>query len=186
VVLPSRLHKRGETVDIKIDSFDFDLLRLTDETGQYVEYNLRDELKVNEANLLQEMLHQPSKFIYWASIFEKLKYFQEAKELEAERIIAQIDTEAREHYKGTETKATKDVVEAYRKQKDEYHNIMTELNYYNFLVGKIGRIVKAFEQRKDMLQSYGKQVLEQKGYGAGAGTRIEDNPFGNMQVPGSR
>jgi hypothetical protein len=174
-------------VEIKIDQFDFDTLVLTDETGQTITYNLREELKVNEANLLQEMLHQPSKFIYWASIYEKLKYFQEAKELEAERVIARIDTEAREYYKGTETKATKDVVEAYRKSKDEYHEVMTELNYYDFIVGKILRIVKAFEQRKDMLQSYGKQVLEQKGYGAGAGTRIEDsNPFGNMQVPGSR
>lgn len=165
-------------MEIKIDAFDFDLLRLVDETGQHQDYNLREELKVNEDNLLQEMLQQPAKFIYWASILEKLKFFQESKELEVERIIAGIDSAAREHYKGSDTKATKDVVEAYRKQQPEYEAAMTELNYYNFIVGKIGRIVKAFEQRKDMLQSYGKQIADQKSFGQGAGTRIEDyNPY---------
>lgn len=170
-------------MEIKIDTFDFDILRLVDETGEFVQYNLRDELKVNEGNLLQEMLQQPSKFIYWASILEKLKFFQESKELAAERVIAQLDSQAREHYKGTETKATKDVVESYRKQQPEYEEVMTELNYYNFIVGKIGRIVKAFEQRKDMLQSYGKQVSEQKQYGQGAGTQIEKYPNPYVQGP---
>jgi len=170
-------------MEIKIDSFDFDLLRLVDETGQYMEYNLRDELKVNEANLEIEMLNQPAKFIYWASILEKLKYFQEAKELEAEQVTARVDTEARDKYKGTETKATKDVVEAYRKQHEDYIAIMMELQNYNYIVGRIARIVKAFEQRKDMLQSYGKQIAEQKMFGRGAGSTLHDGGYNNM-TPG--
>lgn len=164
-------------MEINIGSFDFEWLGLKDETGQTQQFNLRDELRVNEQNLMQEMLEQPAKYIYWSSVLEKLKYFQEAAELKAEKEIARIDTEAREHYKGSDTKATKDVVEAYRKQHADYEGIMSNLHYYNMVVGYVTRIVKAFEQRKDMLQSYGKQIADQKGYGAGAGTRFTDGGY---------
>lgn len=159
-------------MQIKVDTFDFDNISLVDESGQLQEFNLKKELAVNEYNLMTEMLEQPSKFIYWAAILEKLKYFQESKELQLEQLIAQLDTAARDHYAGTTTKATKDVVEAYRKSQPEYAEMMASINYYNYIVGKVARIVKAFEQRKDMLQSYGKQVAEQKMFGQGAGGTI--------------
>lgn len=163
-------------MEINIGSFDFEWLGLKDETGQTQQFNLRDELRVNEQNLMQEMLEQPAKYIYWSSVLEKLKYFQEAAELKAEREIARIDAEAREHYKGSDTKATKDVVETYRKQHVDYEGIMNNLHYYNMVVGYVTRIVKAFEQRKDMLQSYGKQIADQKGYGAGT-SRFADGGY---------
>ena len=163
-------------MEINIGSFDFEWLQLKDETGQVANYNLRDTLAVNEANLMQEMLEQPAKYIYWSSVLEKLKYFQESAELKAEREIARIDAEAREYYKGSDTKATKDVVETYRKQHTDYESIMSNLHYYNMVVGYATRIVKAFEQRKDMLQSYGKQISDQKGYGAGT-SRFADGGY---------
>ncbi|QIA28546.1 hypothetical protein [Phage f2b1] len=167
-------------MDINIGDFDFGTIRLINEAGQYEEYNLEAELKVNENTLLKDMLEQPAKFVYWASILEKLKYFQESKELEQEKIIAQLDTAARENCKKDGTKPTKDLVETYRKSQPEYASIMQEIHYFNFIVGRVTRIVKAFEQRKDMLQSYGKQVAEQKMYGQGAGTRIEDYDYSRL------
>lgn len=167
-------------MDINIGDFDFGTLRLINEAGQYEEYNLKEELRVNETTLLRDMLEQPAKFIFWASILEKLKYFQESKELESEKIIAQLDTAARENCKKDGTKPTKDLVETYRKSQPEYEAIMKEIHYFNFIVGRVTRIVKAFEQRKDMLQSYGKQVAEQKMYGQGAGTRIEDYDYSRL------
>lgn len=164
-------------MQIHVDSFDFGEITIVDEAGQTQEYDLLNELRVNEDNLMMEMLEQPSKFVYWSTLLEKLKYYQESEELKVEKVIARIDTEAREHYKGTETKATKDVVEAFRKQHQDYEPAMQSLAYYNFIVGKVTRIVKAFEQRKDMLQSYGKQIAEQKMYGQGAGTRMADTQY---------
>jgi hypothetical protein len=169
-------------LEIKIDSFDFDSLKIIDENGQYVEYNLKEELKVNEANLLLEMLQQPSKYIYWASILEKIKYFQEAQELELEMEVAQLDEQARKFITDNGGKPTKDIVEAYIKRQPSYQQARTNCQYYEYIGGRIGRIVKAFEQRKDMLQSYGKQIAEDKLYGRGAGSSFEklpdQSPFG--------
>lgn len=176
--------KRGEnTLDIKIDSFDFEYLRLIDENGTFQEFKLKEELKVNEDNLLQEMLQQPSKYIYWASVLEKLKYYQESTELQLELEVANLDEQARTFITKNGGKPTKDVVEAYIKRQPSYQQARNNCQHYEYVVGRIGRIVKAFEQRKDMLQSYGKQVAEQKLFGQGAGSHIEKNimpqpPFG--------
>ena len=176
-VLPSGLHKRGETIlDIKLDNLNFDLLRLVDETGQYMEYNLRAELAINEANLPQEMLQQPAKYVYWSSILEKLKLFQESQELQLEITWAKLDEEARDYLTRNGTKPTKDIVEAYIKRQPQFEAAQKNINQYNYLVGYIGRIVKAFEQRKDMLQSYGKQLADGKFFGAGAGSKLEEFP----------
>ncbi|WNO29879.1 hypothetical protein [Bacillus phage SDFMU_Pbc] len=160
-------------MDVNINSFDFDLIRLIDETGASVDYNLREELAVNEHNLLQEMLEQPAKFVYWASLLEQLKYYQESKELECERVTAQVDDAARQHYNSTGTKPTKDMVETYRRLRPEYEQVMLEYMQLKLIVGKVSRIVKAFEQRKDMLQSFGKQLAEHKFYGSGAGGKLQ-------------
>lgn len=159
-------------LNVKVDSIDFQHLAIIDESGQYVEYDLTKELAVNESNLLQEMLHQPAKYIYWSSMLEKIKYFQESTELELELVEAKLDKVAREQLE----KPTKDSVEAYIKRTEDYQNARKKCSYYEYLSGRIQRIVKAFEQRKDMLQSYGKQLADQKSFGQGAGTRFEVTP----------
>jgi hypothetical protein len=169
--------KRGEkALDIYLDNLEFDILKLIDETGQYVEYNLRKELAINEDNFQEAMLTQPASYIYWSSILEKLKLYQETKELELEKVLAQLDQEARDHIKKDGTKPTKDMVDAYVKRHDDYQAKQKEVVDYNYIVGRMQRIVKAFEQRKDMLQSYGKQVTENTVYGSGAGSRMVDTP----------
>lgn len=164
-------------LEIKLDNLDFDYLRLIDENGEYQEYNLREELKINETNLLQEMLQQPSKYIYWSSLLEKLKLYQESAELQLEIKWANLDEQARNYLKSVNVKPTKDSVEAYIKRQPEYEQARKNVQYYEYTSARVARIVKAFEQRKDMLQSYGKQVAEDKLYGRGAGSQIEKNPF---------
>lgn len=164
-------------LDVKVDILDFQDLRIIDENGEFVIYDMREELKVNEKNLLREMLEQPSKYIYWSSVLEKIKFFQEKTELQLEITVAKFDSEAREAIKKNGDKPTKDSVDAYIKLKDEYVAAREQVHYYEYIAGRLARIVKAFEQRKDMLQSYGKQIAEDKTYGAGAGSRIEQTPL---------
>lgn len=166
-------------MDIKVDNLDFGLLRLIDETGQYVEYDLLEELKVNEDNLLTEMLEQPSKYIYWSSILERIKFYQEGVELELELKVAELDPEARSYLKQQGEKPTKDMVDAYVKRQDSYIEIRKRMALYEHISGRMNRIVKSFEQRKDMLQSYGKQVAENKLFGRGAGSKFEKFPDAN-------
>lgn len=166
-------------MEIKVDNLDFGLLRLIDETGQYVEYDLTQELKVNEDNLLTEMLEQPSKYIYWSSILERIKFYQEGVELELELKVAELDPEARGYLKQQGEKPTKDMVDAYVKRQESYIEIRKRMALYEHISGRMNRIVKSFEQRKDMLQSYGKQVAENKLYGRGAGSKFEKFPDAN-------
>ncbi|QZA69927.1 recombination mediator protein [Bacillus phage 278BB001] len=159
-------------LDVNVGSLDFYNLRLIDENGQFQEYNLEELLKVNEDNYMQEMIEQPAKYIYWSSVLERLKYFQESAELELETTVASLDQEAREYLKDTVPKPTKDMVESYIKRQPTYKSAKDKEIQYNYIVGRVQRIVKAFEQRKDMLQSYGKQVIDNQQYGRGAGSTL--------------
>jgi len=156
-------------MDIQLDNLDFYYLRLIDETGQFQEIDLRKELAVNENQLEREMLQQPSKYVYWTSVLERIRLFQDNAELEMEVLMGELDKEAREVLE----KPTKDSVEGYIRRTEKYQNQKRKCNYYEYLVRRLNFIVKAFEQRKDMLQSYGKQKANEKVYGQGAGTRQE-------------
>lgn len=159
-------------IDISVDNLDFQSLRIIDESKQELVFDMRNELKINESILQQEMLEQPSKYIYWSSLLEKLKYYQEMEELNLEVIWAKLDGKAREEIKAKSEKPTKDQVESYIKQQEEYLNQKKVCLHYTHIIGRLQRIVKAFEQRKDMLQSYGKQVANDLNYGQGAGSKF--------------
>jgi hypothetical protein len=163
-------------LEIKVDSLDFRFLRIVDNQGEFEEYDLKEELKVNEAILTTEMLQQPSKYIYWSSLLEKIKLYKEQAEMTLELEIAKMDQEARDFITSHQGKPTKDIVEAYIKRQPAYETLSNNVQYFKYIEGRIARIVKAFEQRKDMLQSYGKQVAEDKAYGRGAGSYIEKTP----------
>jgi len=159
-------------LDINVDNLDFQELRIVDESGQFRAYDMSKELKINESILQQEMLEQPSKYIYWSSLLEKLRYYQEMEDLKLEVVWAKLDGKAREEIKAKSEKPTKDQVESYIKQQDEYLTQKKVCLHYTHIIGRIQRIVKAFEQRKDMLQSYGKQVANDLSYGQGAGSKF--------------
>ncbi|AGY48556.1 hypothetical protein Spock_156 [Bacillus phage Spock] len=159
-------------IDVNVDTLDFQNLRIKDESGQELIYDMRNELKINESILQQEMLEQPSKYIYWSSLLEKLRYYQEMEELNLEVVWSKLDGEARTHITAQGGKATKDQVEAYIKQQEAYLKQKKVCVHYTHVIGRLQRIVKAFEQRKDMLQSYGKQVANDLSYGHGAGSKF--------------
>lgn len=163
-------------VNIRVDNLDFTTIRLIDEAGQFNEFNLKEELSVNEDNLEREMIEQPSKYIYWSSVLEKIRMYQESSELELELLLGELDKEAREELPKEGIKITKDAVEGYIKRTEAYKLAVEKINNYNYIVRRLQFVVKAFEQRKDMLQSYGKQIVQDKTYGKGAGSRQEKYP----------
>lgn len=163
-------------LEVKVDSLDFDQINIIDENKQFETFNLKKELAVNEHNLLTEMLEQPSKYIYWSSVLEKLKFFQESTELQLEFLVATLDKQARDEMKQIGEKPTKDSVDAFIKRSEKYQAMRQSCLGYDYVIGRVQRIVRAFEQRKDMLQSYGKQVLENQLYGKGAGGTVIQMP----------
>lgn len=164
-----------------MDNLDFYIIKLVDESGQYVEINLREELAINEDNLSQEMLQQPSKYVYWSSVLEKIRLFQENADLEMELLLGELDKEARIELPKEDIKPTKDSVDGYIKRTEKYKIAKEKCNYYDYLVKRLQFIVRSFEQRKDMIQSFGKQKSHDYSYGRGAGSHFEKFP--NQQHP---
>lgn len=169
-------------MDIKIDDLDFLQLRLVSESGEFVNINLKEELSINESNLDQEMLQQPAKYVYWSSILEKVRLVKEQSDLELEQLMGELDKEARTTLPIEGTKPTKDSVENYIRRTQQYKEAIEKRNYWEHIVKRMQYIVKSLEQRKDMLQSYGKQLSSDKTYGHKAGRYQEkDNEFINNQ-----
>lgn len=168
-------------MDIRLESLDVTVLNLIDETGNSLVINLSEELGINEANIDREMLEQPAKYIYWSSILERIKLHQENSDLALELLIAELDKEARLDMTAPESKIkpTKDSVEAYIKRTENYKVAKEQCIYYDYLARRITFILRALEQRKDMLQSYGRFITTERQYGHGAGRQHErtfENP----------
>lgn len=171
-------------MEIQLDSLDFTTLTLKDETGNIVTLDLKAELAINEDNLDREMLEQPSKYVYWSAILERIKLFQENSDLELDLLMAELDQEAREVMTAPESKIkpTKDSVDAYIKRTEKFRIAKEKCNYYDYLARRINFIVRSFEQRKDMLQSYGRYITTERQYGHGAGRyqeKVDEHRFQN-------
>lgn len=152
-----------------MNSLDFYKLRLIDESGEFVEVDLKEELAINDDNLEKEMRDQPAKYVYWSSVLERLRLFQESSNLELEALLGELDKEARVELLKEDIKPTKDSVDAYIKRTEKYKVAKEKCNYYDYLVRRMVFIVKSFEQRKDLMQSYGRQRDNDRIYGRGAG-----------------
>lgn len=148
--------------------FDFDKITIKDGNGDSHTYDLTEELRVNEFNVVKEFSEQSSKYVYWASILEKVKMYKESAELKAETYRASIYEQARLALVDTGVnKPTKEQVSAQILQDESYVKLLEGVNTYTYLVGQLTYVVKAFEQRKDMLIQYGAELRRVKDYERG-------------------
>lgn len=144
---------------------DFDTIRIRDVNGQFVEYDLKEQLTINEYDLQSEFKLQASKYVYWASILEQVRGYLESSELTEEQTRAQLYEPARIALINAGTaKPTKDQVEAWILQQEEYISARQQVLIYNKYVKHLQYIVKAFEQRRDMMQQIGADKRRQTEY----------------------
>lgn len=139
-------------LDITVDSLDFDVIQIKDQNSNIVEHKITDVLRIDEHNLEIEINKQPAKYIYWASILEKLRSYLEAAELKEERIRASLYEKARESLieKGT-PKPTKDQIESWILLQEDYVEVREQVLIYQKFVKHLSFVVKALEQRHSML-----------------------------------
>lgn len=152
-------------MQVVVDNFDFDKIQIVDENGMVETYSLSQELRINEMNVPNEYLQQSAKYIYWASILEKVRMYLDASELNSEIKKAECYTKSRDDLveKGV-LKPTKDQIEHAVMLDDDYVQALREVQGYTHLVKQLQYVVKAFEQRKDMLIQYGAELRKQKDY----------------------
>lgn len=151
--------------DIPVNDLRVDTIRVVDQSGQFVEYDLHSELRINEHNLQEDIQQQASKYVYWSSLLAQVRGFLEASELKVEEVKAKYYEPGREHYvtKGV-AKPTKDQIESFIVLQPEYQEARQQLIAYQKHEQHLRYIVKAFEQRKDMLIQIGADLRQQRDY----------------------
>lgn len=152
-------------MNINIGAFDFDKITITGANGESTTHDLREELKVNDFNVVSEFLEQPSKYVYWSSILERVKMFKESAELKAETYKASIyETSRTVLVDAGINKPTKEQVNSVIMSDENYIKLLEDVNTYTYLVGQLTYVVKAFEQRRDMLIQYGADLRKAREY----------------------
>lgn len=154
-------------MDIELASLDFDDLTIRTANGEVITYNLKQELTINPYDLNSEFHNQPSKYVYWTSLLETVRAYLESAELAEERTRAGFYEPCRQALiNGGVAKPTKDQIDAEILNQEEYINARNQVNTYSYYVKSLQYIVKALEQRKDMLIQLGAEQRRQMDYEA--------------------
>lgn len=144
--------------EIKIPSLDFDKFKLVDtNTGEVVEYSLKDELGINRETYQLDFINQPAKYVYWQAVLQNLKTYEESVQRSSDIQHAHSYNYAYNYLKtkAKVTRPTKDMIESIIMRDKDYQQTLEKVEEAKENVGIVNAIVKAYEQRRDMLIQLG-------------------------------
>ncbi|QYC50832.1 hypothetical protein KQUDLBSD_CDS0132 [Staphylococcus phage PG-2021_40] len=145
----------SNVLEVRVDHIDTDTIRVVDSQGQTVDYDVLSDLSVHDYNANDELREQHVKYRKYANIYNRLSYYLEEEEIKLVTISSQINLDIRNQYQATNGKPpTKDVVEAEIQTKQKYIDQLRIVNHLKYQKTQLQYILKAFEQRKDMLVQY--------------------------------
>lgn len=120
-------------------------------TGEYVTYDLVEELATNENTLQQDMEQQAAKYAQWSSYLVVAERAVRAAKDNLDVVLAQSENNIRGQYNATGVKATASQITANVNVDPtvvEAKNKLTEMLGYE---SALKYILKALDHRKDML-----------------------------------
>lgn len=147
-------------MEIHIDSLDFTNFTIKDKNGNSQEFDITDELRVTEYTIKEDFMQQSSKYAWWASILEKVRAYAEVEQRNLETVGARLNLQIRNQYEQQSKKPTKDQVESAVYLNEDYQKQAQIVESWNYKVKQLQYIVKAFEQRKEMLISIGAELRQ--------------------------
>lgn len=152
-------------LDIAVTDLEFSTIRIRDANGTFADYDLTEELRIDDMNLYEEFKLQPSKYVYWTAILEQVRAYLETAQFTEDRTKAELYEPARITIiqEGT-PKPTKDQIEAWIWRQEVYLDAKKQVMTYSKFVKQLQYVVKAFEQRRDMLTQIGADKRKQKEY----------------------
>lgn len=157
--------EREPLLDLKVGSMDFEKIRISDVNGEFHEYDMKEELVINDHDLYNEFSQQPVKYMYWTSVLEQVRAYLESSILSEETVRADLYEPARMALIGSGTaKPTKDQIESWIIKQDQWVTAKNEVLVYTKYVKQLQYVVKAYEQRKDMLIQIGADSRKDKEY----------------------
>ena len=151
---------------IKIKSTGGEQIEILDQTGKSTIYDIDQELLVNDNNYQQEYLRQAQKYSFWADKLVIANRQVSGAEQQLDLIHAKLYHKYFLDLSKSKARPTKDMVESEIIQDDSYQQALNSLNQCSFVEEKLKFIVKAFEQRKDMLIQFGAEMRKDREIGA--------------------
>lgn len=151
---------------IKIKSTGGEKIEILDQTGKSVIYDIDQELLVNDNNYQQEYLRQAQKYSFWADKLAIANRQVSGAEQQLDLVHAKLYHKYFLDLSKSKARPTKDMVESEIIQDDSYQQALNSLNQCSFVEEKLKFIVKAFEQRKDMLIQFGAEMRKDREIGA--------------------
>lgn len=142
-------------ITVTIGNFDFNIIRLVDQNGEAQEYNIADLLKFNADNYEIEYTKQASNYIYWASVYTICKEQEESENNLLSKIRSDNYNQVYNDLSKQGIRATKDHIESLIVQDTGYQAQLIKVNESHRLSLQLQYLVKAFEQRRDMLIQFG-------------------------------
>lgn len=143
---------RQGIMEITIDDLEFSRITIVDAHGNREERNLQDELMINPHNIEDELYEQPQKYVYYTALLEKVRSYLESAKLAEEMTHARMYEPARETLvNSTGRNPTKDQIESHILVQEEYSSKREQVIILEATVKNLQYVVRAFEQRKDML-----------------------------------
>lgn len=121
-------------------------------TNQYIDYNMVDELRVNENTLESDMIEHSSKYAYFSAIANKAENFERSAEVELETVLANAEINTRKKFaEDGITKPTVGQISAVVNTNEDVIDAKKRLSEAKGYTGLMKYILKAFDARKDLL-----------------------------------
>ena len=129
-------------------------------SGEIKDFNLENELAISETDLNRDFIEQAGKFAWWASLAESAKEIEERLALNQERVEGEADSRARRKLELDGVKVTEGSVKSMMKTDEKLMTASLAYNRAKKNAATLKQVVKAFEQRKEMLISLGAHIRD--------------------------
>lgn len=120
-------------------------------TGEYYTYDLIEELATNENTLQKDMEHQAAKYAQWSSYLVVAERAVRAAKDNLDVVLAQADYDVRMTYNASGLKSTVKELESRVNLDAKVIEAKAHLSEMQGYESALKYILKAFDQRKDML-----------------------------------
>lgn len=131
-------------------------------SGEVRVFNVSEELAFSEETLSQDFMEQSAKYAWWAVVAEKARATTKAYEAKLAVAEAEADEKAREELPASGKKVTESQVASFIKKDAGYQSALAKVNAARSNQGIVERVVRAFEQRKDMLLVAGSHIRSER------------------------
>ena len=148
-----------------VNDLDMDEITVVDYNGEEQKYSVNDIVKVDELNYQQEFINQPAKYAYWSSVLQAAKRVAAEQEAALDKQHAVAYNKVYEVLNSKNMRPTKDLIESYIEQDEDYQNAKQRVIVADYSAGRIQYLVKALEQRENMLVQLGADIRKEKNYG---------------------